>query len=164
VSLLLEHGETEREKMRLEQQLRHADRLATIGGMAAGAAHELNEPLGSILGFAQLVKNNPNLPVQAEQDIETRAGFFQTAEGGTIFLDEISEMTLPMQVKLLRVLQDREVRMVGSTRAKTIDNGYFHPCGLFSPTKWPAWVKEDRGYLNWRNLSPLFYLTYSEED
>jgi len=53
--------------------------------------------------------------------IETRAGFFQTAEGGTIFLDEISEMTLSMQVKLLRVLQDREVRMVGSTRAKTID-------------------------------------------
>jgi DNA-binding NtrC family response regulator len=53
--------------------------------------------------------------------VETRAGFFQTAEGGTIFLDEISEMTLSMQVKLLRVLQDREVRMVGSTRAKTID-------------------------------------------
>ncbi len=53
--------------------------------------------------------------------IETRAGFFQTAEGGSIFLDEISEMTVSMQVKLLRVLQDREVRMVGSTRAKTID-------------------------------------------
>jgi len=53
--------------------------------------------------------------------IETRAGFFQTAEGGTIFLDEISEKTLSMQVKLLRVLQDREVRMVGSMRAKTID-------------------------------------------
>lgn len=53
--------------------------------------------------------------------VETRAGFFQTAEGGTIFLDEISEMPLPMQVKLLRVLQDREVRMVGSSRAKTVD-------------------------------------------
>ena len=70
VSMLLEHRETEREKMRLEQQLRHADRLATIGEMAAAAAHELNEPLGSILGFAQLTKNSPNLPVQAEHDIE----------------------------------------------------------------------------------------------
>jgi DNA-binding NtrC family response regulator len=52
---------------------------------------------------------------------ETRAGFFQTADGGTIYLDEISEMSLPMQVKLLRVLQDREVYMVGSTRPTKID-------------------------------------------
>jgi len=53
--------------------------------------------------------------------VETRAGFFQTADGGSIFLDEISEMPLPMQVKLLRVLQDKEVRMVGSTRAKIVN-------------------------------------------
>jgi two-component system response regulator HydG len=52
---------------------------------------------------------------------ETRAGFFQTAEGGTIFLDEISETSLAMQVKLLRVLQDREVGMVGSSRTRQID-------------------------------------------
>jgi DNA-binding NtrC family response regulator len=52
---------------------------------------------------------------------ETRAGFFHTADGGTIFLDEISETSLSMQVKLLRVLQDKEVCMVGSTRSRRVD-------------------------------------------
>ncbi len=52
---------------------------------------------------------------------ESRAGFFQTAEGGTIFLDEISETTLPMQVKLLRVLQDKTVFMVGSRRPQKVN-------------------------------------------
>jgi len=53
---------------------------------------------------------------------ESRAGFFQTADGGTIFLDEISETSLSMQVKLLRVLQDREVMMVGSTVPRKVDD------------------------------------------
>ena len=53
--------------------------------------------------------------------METRAGFFQTADGGTIFLDEISETQPPMQVKLLRVLQDKEVCMVGSSRSRKVD-------------------------------------------
>jgi two-component system response regulator HydG len=52
---------------------------------------------------------------------ETRAGFFQTADGGTIFLDEIGETSLAMQVKLLRVLQDKEVCMVGATRPRKAD-------------------------------------------
>lgn len=52
---------------------------------------------------------------------DTRAGFFQTAEGGTIFLDEISETSLSMQVKLLRVLQDKEVYMVGARQAMKVD-------------------------------------------
>lgn len=52
---------------------------------------------------------------------DSHAGFFQTAEGGTIFLDEISETILNMQVKLLRVLQDKEVYMVGSNRGRKID-------------------------------------------
>jgi len=47
---------------------------------------------------------------------ETRAGFFQTADGGTIFLDEIGETSLSMQVKLLRVLQDKTVYMIGSRK------------------------------------------------
>jgi two-component system response regulator HydG len=52
---------------------------------------------------------------------ESRAGFFQTADGGTIFLDEISATSLSTQVKLLRVLQDHEVCMVGSTRPRKVD-------------------------------------------
>jgi len=52
---------------------------------------------------------------------DARAGFFQTADGGTIFLDEIGEMSLAFQVKLLRVLQDKEVFMVGSTRPRKVD-------------------------------------------
>ena len=52
---------------------------------------------------------------------ESRAGFFQTADGGTIFLDEIGEMSLSLQVKLLRVLQDKEVFMVGSSRSRKVD-------------------------------------------
>lgn len=52
---------------------------------------------------------------------ETRAGFFQTADGGTIFLDEISETSSAMQVKLLRVLQEKEICMVGSRRIQKVD-------------------------------------------
>lgn len=53
--------------------------------------------------------------------VHTRAGFFQTADGGTIFLDEISETTPAMQVKLLRALNDREVYMVGASRSQKVD-------------------------------------------
>lgn len=52
---------------------------------------------------------------------ETRAGFFQTADGGTIFLDEISNTSLAMQAKLLRVLQEKEFYMVGSKKPNRVN-------------------------------------------
>lgn len=50
-----------------------------------------------------------------------RAGYFEIADGGTVFLDEIGELPLPMQSKLLRVLQDQEIMRVGSSHVTKID-------------------------------------------
>ena len=70
VSIIIERRQVEEDRENLREQLRHADRLATIGQLAAGVAHELNEPLGSILGFAQLASKNPDIPDQVSQDID----------------------------------------------------------------------------------------------
>jgi two-component system response regulator PilR (NtrC family) len=53
--------------------------------------------------------------------IATKKGLFELADEGTIFLDEISELPLPMQVKLLRVLQDKEFKRVGGTEDIQVD-------------------------------------------
>lgn len=54
----------------------------------------------------------------ANQDKE---GMFQAANGGTLFLDEVADLPLAMQVKLLRAIQEKKVRMVGGTSEETVD-------------------------------------------
>jgi PAS domain S-box-containing protein len=70
VALMIEKKLADDKKLALEEQLRHADRLAKIGQLTAGVAHELNEPLGNILGFAQLAAKNTDLPEQIAGDLE----------------------------------------------------------------------------------------------
>jgi len=52
---------------------------------------------------------------------ETRPGLFEIADGGTLFLDEINSMSMPLQAKLLRVIQDGNVRRVGDTKTTQVD-------------------------------------------
>ncbi len=75
LALVIERREAAAARADLEEQLRHADRLATIGQLAAGVAHELNEPLGNVLGFAQLAVKAvaPGDPVAADLAKITKA-------------------------------------------------------------------------------------------
>src|SRR5690606_13444310 len=70
LSFIIQRFIGEEEKQKLKLQLQHVERLAFVGELTAGIAHELNEPLGRILGFAQLIRKGGPLNAQQETDME----------------------------------------------------------------------------------------------
>ncbi|MGV8039372.1 MAG: sensor histidine kinase [Thermoanaerobaculaceae bacterium] len=70
ISQLVHRRAAEEERARLAEQLRQSERLASVGQLAAGVAHELNEPLGAILGYGQLLQKTAQLPEQPQEDLE----------------------------------------------------------------------------------------------
>ncbi|WP_419778466.1 ATP-binding protein [Maridesulfovibrio sp.] len=69
IAIIVAKKEIKSAKKELEQQLRQADRLAKIGQFSAGVAHEINEPLSNILGYAQLALQTPGLEEQVRMDL-----------------------------------------------------------------------------------------------
>jgi two-component system, NtrC family, sensor kinase len=69
LSLFVKRASVEEEKHKLESQLQHIERLAFVGELSAGIAHELNEPLARILGFAQLIGKTGSLTHQQTEDV-----------------------------------------------------------------------------------------------
>lgn len=70
LTLIVERRRAEEDRAKLTEQLLHTDRLATIGRLAAGVAHELNEPLAGILGLAQLARRAADLPEEVASDLD----------------------------------------------------------------------------------------------
>ena len=110
VGLIVDRRETAAEQERLCAKLRHADRLSTLGHLAAGVAHELNEPLSGILGFAQLLNKTPNLPDQAQKDIAKIEAATLHARDIIRHLLMFSRQTPPCdeRVDLNRLIQESE--------------------------------------------------------
>lgn len=70
IALIIERHEVAEESQKLEEQLEHTERLATIGELAAGIGHELNDPLNNILGYARFIARRQDLPPEVRRDAD----------------------------------------------------------------------------------------------
>jgi DNA-binding NtrC family response regulator/tetratricopeptide (TPR) repeat protein len=96
-----------------------ADALHRAGGRAGGPFVDVNcAAIPETLLEAELFGFERGAFTDARQ---AKAGLFQTAAGGTIFLDEVGLLPLALQAKLLKVIEERSVRRLGSTRSEPLD-------------------------------------------
>jgi transcriptional regulator with AAA-type ATPase domain/tetratricopeptide (TPR) repeat protein len=96
-----------------------ADALHSAGGRAGGPFVDVNcAAIPETLLEAELFGYERGAFTDARQ---AKPGLFQVASGGTIFLDEVGLLPLPLQAKLLKVIEERSVRRLGSTRSEPLD-------------------------------------------
>ena len=107
------HGESGTGKELLARFV-HQNSLRTQGPFVAFNCGALHEELAA----SELFGHEKGAFTGAQS---TKIGLFEAAEGGTLFLDEVAELPLSMQIKLLRVLQERELLRVGSVTPVPID-------------------------------------------
>jgi two-component system, NtrC family, response regulator AtoC len=132
-------GTSEPIRRMLEFVAKVADRSSTV--LIQGESGTGKELVARMLHFNSVRKDRPLIPVNCgaipenllESELfghekgaftgaaQTRIGRFESAHGGTIFLDEIGELSLGLQVKLLRVLQERSFERVGGTKTINVD-------------------------------------------
>lgn len=74
VSVRIERRLYEQEQQKIKEQMKQSNRLSMVGQFAAAVAHDINEPLTNILGFAELAAKCPGLPKQAAEDLEKIVG------------------------------------------------------------------------------------------
>ncbi len=108
------------EKKKLWEQLKHAERLSTIGQFAAGVAHQLNEPLGAILGYAQLIKKQQNLSHDIEKDLSKIVNASLAArETVRKLLTFAREMPARMQMSDVNTIIEDAMQLVNPRLSKT---------------------------------------------
>src|SRR5215468_8388027 len=112
ISVLL-LGETGVGKERMAEAVHHASPRAAMPFVCLNCA-ALSESLieSELFGYEKGAFTNA---------VVTKPGLLETADGGTVFLDEVGELPLALQVKLLRVLEDRKLMRVGAVKPRTID-------------------------------------------
>jgi PAS domain S-box-containing protein len=96
---ITEHKQAEEEKQQLEEKAQIASRLAAVGEMAAGIAHEINNPLTSVIGFSQLLLEKQNIPEDIKDDIRV------IADGSRRVADIVKRLlTFARQTKPIKTL------------------------------------------------------------
>ena len=127
----------------MERILNQVRQIASsdVSVLITGASGSGKELLAKALHEADTVRDGPMVAVNCgalpEQLLESElfghvkgaftgaisehTGLFRAAQGGTLFLDEIGDIPLPLQVKLLRALQERRIRPIGSTQSEPVD-------------------------------------------